>query len=394
MPLSLFRRPGNVQTASPKRDLNVIDSRRVKLVLGAFLLISGAILSAHAQDNVQREEGRVRITNVPAAGGGGNGYVRGLQTLLNCAGAPVSYERLMGLSGMAFIFQVDTEHRWEGKVDAGWWPLDPWGLKLHREFLSRAVGYELKGAGPFFDSHRWPMSANECRDTYLKQMHPDVVRQIDAGRPALTPFSPSKADFGYVITGYDRDMTADRPPIWGRSATDTKGSYGYCADWPFGVIMLGRQLTPMDVDEADLMALRQAIALARDQAGPAEAPWRDRRFTGGKAWVAWAALLRNEAEPTESRHHGNVRGNLINNRTAAVAYLQSVAERRGGRAAEELRGAANAYAKVLKQVRLLDAKDLSGNAEKRRRLADHVDLIAKLEQEAVAHLEQAVDAMK
>ncbi len=366
----------------------------VVLVLGVFLLVFGVILSAHAQDNVQREEGRVRITNVPPAAGGGNGYVRGLQTLLNCAGTPIDYERLMGLSGMAFIFQVDVEHRWEGKVDAGWWPLDPWGLKLHREFLSRAVGYELKEAGPFFDSYRWVMPVDERRDAYLKQMHPDVVRQIDAGRPALMPFSPSKADFGYVITGYDRDMAADRPSIWGRSATDTKGSYGYCADWPFGVITLGRKLAPIDVDEADLTALRQAVALARDQAGPIEAPWSDRRFTGSKAWAAWAALLRNERELTESRHHWNVRNGLICNRTAAVAYLRSVAERRGGRAAEALCDAANAYVKVLEQVRLLDAKDISGDMGKRRRLADHVDLVAKLEQEAVTHLERAIDAMK
>ena len=69
--------------------------------------------------NAQREEGRVRLGNVPAATGSGNGYVRGLETLLVCEGVSVNYERLMGLSGMAFILQADTEHRWEGKVDAG-----------------------------------------------------------------------------------------------------------------------------------------------------------------------------------------------------------------------------------------------------------------------------------
>ena len=57
--------------------------------------------------------------HVPAATGSGNGYVRGLETLLVCEGASVNCERLMGLSGMAFILQADTEHRWEGNVDAG-----------------------------------------------------------------------------------------------------------------------------------------------------------------------------------------------------------------------------------------------------------------------------------
>lgn len=346
-------------------------------------------------DQVHHEGGRVRLPHVPPATGGGNGHVRGLQTLLGCAGVSIEYERLMGLSGLAFILQVDTGHRWEGQVDAGWWPLDPWGLERSREFLSRAVGYELKETGPFFDSQRWVMPVGERRDAYMEQIHPEVVRQIDAGRPALAPFGPSKADFGYVITGYDKDGVADRLPIWGRCATESaEGRYGYCADWPFGVLTLGRRLDPMDADEADRAALRQAVALARDQAGPAEAPWRDQRFTGGRAWAAWASLLRQAEETVESRHHANVRGHLVANRTAAVTYLRSVAERRKGPTADALRDAADAYAKVVEQARLLDVQDIAKSMEKRRHLADHIDRIARLEQGAVAHLERAVDAMK
>ncbi len=347
--------------------------------------------------NVQREQGRVCIDNVPAATGpygGGNGYVRGLETLLAHEGSSVNYDRLMGLSGMAFILQADTEHRWEGKIDAGWWPLDPWGLKLHRDFLSRAVGYELKEVGSFYDSHKWPKSKDDGRDSYLKQIHPDVVRQIDAGRPALVTFCPSDSDFGYVITGYDTDTAAGRPPVWGRCALDTRGNYGYSPDWPFGVIMVGKRLAPMDPNEADLTALRQAVALAHDKAGPSEPRWRSRRFTGQKAWATWSALLRNVKEATESRHHWNVRGNLIWNRTAAVAYVRSVAERRDGQAAEELLAAAATYEKVLQQLKLLDLKAISADAAKRRQVADNIDRIAKLEQEAIVHLERAIAAME
>ena len=99
-------------------------------------------------------------------------------------------------------------------------------------------------------------------------------------------------------------------------------------------------------------------------------------------------------EATESRHHWNVRGNLNWNRTAAVAYVRSVAERRDGQAAEELRAAAATYEKVLEQVKLLDPKGVSDDAEKRRQLADNVDHIAKLEQEAIVHVERAIDAME
>ncbi|MCC6580811.1 MAG: hypothetical protein IT440_10250, partial [Phycisphaeraceae bacterium] len=214
------------------------------------------------------------------------------------------------------------------------------------------------------------------------------------GRPVLVTFCPSDADFGFVITGYDRDTAADRPAVWGRCAVDTKGKYGYSADWPFGVIMVGKRLDPMDPNQADLTALRQAVALARDQAGPTEPRWRQRRFTGQKAYAAWAALLRNVDEPTEDMHHANVRRSLLDNRRAAVAYLRSVAERREGQAAEELRAAAAAYGKVLEQVKLLDPAGVSDNAEKRRQLADNVEHIAKLEQEAIMHVERAIDAME
>ena len=50
--------------------------------------------------NVQREGGRVWIDDVPRGKGEGNGYIRGLETLLAHVGTPTSYERLMGLSGL------------------------------------------------------------------------------------------------------------------------------------------------------------------------------------------------------------------------------------------------------------------------------------------------------
>ncbi|MCC7408711.1 MAG: hypothetical protein IT442_11615 [Phycisphaeraceae bacterium] len=356
----------------------------------AFCAAGASSQPAH----MQREGGRVWIDDVPLAKGQGNGYIRGLETLLAHAGTPISYDRLMGLSGLAFILQVDTEEQWEGKVDAGWWPLDPWGLKLHRDFLSRAVNYELREIGAFYDSAQWPKSKDDIRDSYLKRIHPDVVRQIDAGRPALVTFCPSDADFGFVITGYDRDVAADRPPVWGRCAVDAQGKDGYSADWPFGVIMLGQQLDTMDVNQADLAALRHAVSLAHDQAGPTEAQWRHRRFTGQKAYAAWAALLRNMDEPIEDMHHANVRRSLLDNRAAAVAFLRGVAERRQGQAAEELRAAAAAYEKVLEQVKLIDPQNISKDAEKRRQLADHVDQVARLELEAIGHVERVIDAIE
>ncbi|MCL2701676.1 MAG: hypothetical protein FWE88_08285 [Phycisphaerae bacterium] len=329
------------------------------------------------------------------AGGDGNGYVRGLETLLVHAGAPVDYNRLMGLSGTAFIFQADSEHRWEGKVDAGWWPLDPWGLKLYREFLSRAVGFELKEVGPFYDSQHWPASRDDRRDFYIKQIHADVVRQIDAGHPVLSTFFPAHAIWAYVITGYDHGLATDKPPIWGRCARETElKNCNYADDWPWAVLVIGKRTDPMDADAADLTALRHAVALAHDQAGPTEAPWAGRRFTGQKAWTAWAALLRNEDEAVDDHAHWNVRNGLIRNRTAAVAYVQRVAQRREGQAAEALRAVAAAYENVLEPINRLDFSGISTDAAKRRQQADAVDIIAALEKEAITHLQRAIDALK
>jgi hypothetical protein len=299
----------------------------------------------------------------------------------------------MGLSGVAFILQADVGHRWDGKIDAGWWPLDPWGLKLHREFLSRAIGRELVEVGCFYDSHEWPRSPDEKRDLYLMRMHKRVMQEVNSGRPVLMTFAPTESNFGYIITGYDTSIVHDRPPVWGRCATDTEGRYGYSVDWPLGVLLVGDRLAPMDDDEADIAALRQALTLARDEAGPHEEEWRDRRFTGRKAWSAWSKLLRNTDEPTESRHHWNVRGNLIANRTAAVAYLQAVADRRDGRVAEELHAAATAYEKELDRLRAFRPGNLN-DVERRHALAEEVDRMAALEREAVLHMEQALAAIE
>lgn len=331
--------------------------------------------------NVQREGDRVWIDDVPPGKGEGNGYIRGLETLLAHAGTPSPYERLMGLSGLAFITQVDAEHRWQGKVDAGWWPLDPWGLELRREFLGRATGYEIAQLG-------WPSMEREAKDTtppefYRRHVEPHVKRSIDAGRPVLGVW----CDFGFVITGYDR--ATDRPPIWGRCARSSESRQDRGAHWPGGLLMLGRRIEPMDRDAADVAALRHAVALARDQAGPIEERWRHRRFTGQKAYAAWAAFLRNMDEPTVDRHHANVKGNLLGNRRAAVAYLRSVADRRKGQAAEDLRQAGASYEKVLKLAAQIKPKGLSSNPEVRRKLADLVDRIAAAELEATKHLERA-----
>ncbi|MGD8240676.1 MAG: hypothetical protein PVH68_19145, partial [Armatimonadota bacterium] len=145
-----------------------------------------------AQDGAGREpvegEGavseRVMLEDVPPSGGEGNGYVRGIEVLLAHAGTPVSYERLMALSGMAFVAQADLEHRWGGKVDVGWWPLDTWGLEMRLGFLSDAVGWELREVGWSNLTEGEAAAAREDLPAfYRERVEPHVKRSIDAGRP-------------------------------------------------------------------------------------------------------------------------------------------------------------------------------------------------------------------
>ncbi len=195
---------------------------------------------------------RVMLENVPPVGGEGNGYVRGIEVLLAGAGAPVAYDRLMGLSGMAFIAQADTGHRWEGKVDVGWWPLDMWGLEMRRDFLARAVGWELQEAGlqtMDLTEEQVKAASADLPQFYRDHLEQHVRASIDAGRPVL-----GNDDFGFVITGYD-DAT-DAPPVFGRCPRLADSEIGRAESWPCGLIMLGTRTEPMGTEAADIAALQ------------------------------------------------------------------------------------------------------------------------------------------
>lgn len=336
---------------------------------------------------VRRVDGKVWVEGVPPAPGPGDGYIRGLESILTQQGQPVPYDRLMALSGRAFIVQADVEHRWEGKVDVGWWPLDVWGLELRRAFLGQAVGCELTAAGAIvLTAEQFTQIRDRLPEWYREQVQPAVSRSIDAGRPVL-----ALSDWGFVITGYDD--VADLPPVLGRCGRETKPGQDRCGSWPAGVLLPGRRLRPLETRDADLAALQHAVALAHDQAGPFEPEWRDRRFTGQKALAAWASLLRHEAEPVEDRHHANMQYRLLDCRQAAVRYLNDLADREQDEAAERLRRAAGAYGKGIELLSGMSCEGLATGQEQRRRLADLVDRLAAEELRAADYLEQSLAAM-
>ncbi len=333
---------------------------------------------------VRRDDGGVRIEGLPAAPGDGNGYVRGLEAMLTHQGAPVAYDRLMAWSGLAFIAQADTGHRWEGKVDVGWWPLDPWGLVLRLPFLSRAVGFQLLPVGAVDPSVDQATAVREdAPGWYRTQVQPALHRALDAGQPVL-----GLNDFGYVISGYD--SVGDPAPVYGRCARDVQAVAERSPGWPCAVITLGARTAAMDSRAADIGALRFAVALARDQAGPATPAWHDRRYTGHRAFAAWADLLRDETEPVEDRHHANMRGRLLDSRQAAARYLDDLANGTTGPASATLHEAAAAYRDVAEALWRLAPEGLAQGMDRRRAAADGIDSAAVLEEHAVACLERAI----
>jgi hypothetical protein len=240
---------------------------RILLCLALSLGIGGAPSSA-APSSSNAPPPRF-VKDVPlATARHGDGYVRGLETLLAHAGNRVDYTRLMGLSGVAFITQADTEHRWKGKVDVGWWPLDPWGFRMRLNFVGRAVGHTIQETGwPDVSPDEFCALGKRLPEVYRERVLPSIKEAIDAGQPLL-----ATCEFGYVVTGYDD--SSDKPPVLGRWACETNDKTDRCRSWPVRLIVLGSRCEPMTREAADLAALQYAVRLMRDEAGPFEPEWR------------------------------------------------------------------------------------------------------------------------
>ncbi len=102
--------------------------------------------------------------------------------LLTQAGAPVDYHTVMGNSGLAFIFQAEAagKNRVDGAVDAGWWPLSPWGMDMRREFVGRAAGWQVVGLPEEFDREEYRSDEHGYCE---KHFMPAIRMSINAGVP-------------------------------------------------------------------------------------------------------------------------------------------------------------------------------------------------------------------
>jgi hypothetical protein len=328
-----------------------------------------------------------------------NGYARGLELILSYLGHDVDYPTIMGDMGLAFIMQGEENsiNLIEGAVDVGWWPLEPLGI-IRLNFLEKTVGREIQDIKvPRFEPSREPVS------TYKQWFEPMVVSSVENERPCLVRIGSA----WYIVTGYDDSEF----PLIGMCSNEEKGKERiYRIEEPmppYVSLAVGEAIPTIDRMEADLEALKFALALHRDQVlGPdveyrGEYPlrradeygeyWR----TGLKSFSSWKACLEDTEHLGQHFWHSNVVGHLHWQRSTAVRYLKAMRKRHSKTIAAHLGNAIQRYQAVVAELDRVDtSREAISSVQGRGKLISSIGKITDLESQAVAELEKATEAFE
>lgn len=369
-------------------------------VLSACLCVLAVMLSAalingqEAPDKAYPDE--AKLPWIPVGSEWTSGYARGLQIALGYLGHSVDYDTVMGDSGIAFIAQgeEDSTNLRDGAVDVGWWPLDPFGMNVRLNFLEQTVGRRLDYIAADGDSFRADPAAH-----YAERFAPVVKQSMAEGRPCL-----ARAGCWFVVSGYDQG----EPALLGNCTLVDTRELIRAFEQPTALVVLGESCDTMDRKQADLVALRYAVALHRDEVigasdADATAQWasrlRDQEAvgkqwrTGLKTFAAWAACLRDTEHPGRSYWHSNVVRHLSLNRGSAVRYLEAMAERHPEDVAIHLHNAAAQYEEAVAALRKADTSgEAFSSTAGREALAELAEQIAALDSEAISEIEKALAA--
>ena len=250
-----------------------------------------------------------RVTMPAPARESGNTYARAMSAVLSYLGTDISYDRVMGLSGVAFVLQVDTNGPYSnGELDCAWWPNDAWGFDLGLPVLSRASGWELRKVRCALDAFKADAAAE-----YRRAFAPAIEQSLAAGKPVL-----AEHDHCFIVTAIDDG----EPPLLGYGTRGKSTEFEELiriGSYPWGLIVFGeqsRRATP----RRSIGPLRHVIALYNEQAQGPGAPAS--RFSRRKAWAAWLRLLRDGFACDN-----NMLVHLRYDRRSAVAYLHAMAAR-------------------------------------------------------------------
>lgn len=346
----------------------------IAVTIAVLCAMSGIAQAAETDDN----KSTPTLINMAAPPNeGGNTYARAMSSVLSFLGTERSYDDIMGLTGVAFILQIDTSGPYtKGELDCAWWPNDAWGFDLGLPVLSKATGWELRKVRCDSEAYKKDPAA-----AYRRSLAPALKKSLAARKPVLT-----ETDFGFIVLGEDKR----EPPLLGHGAQGKSTQFGSLLRipyYPWGLIVFGKQSAPGRPGEVDLASLRHIIALYHEKAQGPDAP--KTRFSGQQAWAEWLRLL----------HAGSAADNnmlicLQVDRRSAVAYLRDMAKRHNGEAAARLSAAADLYQRVLddaKKQGLPWNRVQSGENEKtvQADFTAMVERVSKLEAQAIAELEAA-----
>ena len=317
---------------------------------------------------------------MPAPGGdSGNIYARGMSAILSYLGGDLSYDQVMGLSGVAFILQVDTSGPYlEDELDCAWWPNDDWGFELGLPVLAKASGWEISKTSCDIEAYR-----KDPATEYRRVFRDLIEESLRAGKPVLA--------YGFVGTAIDDQ----EPPLLGYGTSGKSTEYaqetGRAEAYPCLLYTIGKKIPVGSPEQIDLASLRHIIALFNEEAQGDGAPAT--RFSGKQAWAEWLRLLR-----AESACDNNMLIHLRYGRRSAVAYLREMAERHTGVAATHLSSAAGIYQRIVDELMKESMpydRVQNGEDEKtvRSGYTAMVERVSKLEAQAMAEIEAAAASL-
>ena len=342
-------------------------------------LMATFLMSVSAQTSREPKEKPMpgNISMPAPAAESGNIYARGMSAILSHLGTDVSYDQVMGLSGVAFIIQVDTSGPYlSGKeLDCAWWPNDDWGFELGLPVLTKAGGWEISKLSADIDAYKANPEAE-----YRRVFPSAIEKSLRDGKPVLS--------YGFIVTGIDEQ----NPPLLGYSTRGQSTQYEQekrCNErYPCHLYVIGNKIPVGSTVDVDLASLRHIIDLFNEKAQGANAP--NTRFSGCQAWAEWLSLLRAGAACDN-----NMLIHLRYNRRSAVVYLREMAKRYNGATAAHLSASADIYQRILDELMkqgLPWNRVKSGEAEQTvyEDYTAMVERVSKLEAQAIAEVEVAL----
>jgi len=320
---------------------------------------------------IRDKPGSARVAGIgPIHGfarGRDNTFMHCLELILEATGRKISYDELMGISGLAFRTQFRVE-RWDvGNADP-----------LVGESCLKTV----------FPAIGWAYEVRIVRHdelTLADALRRAIQQSVDRGIPVLAANIIPPEDWG-IITGYRPNRSwLCRSYNGGAERTDRQAT-----GWPTAVVFLTRGGALPSLRKAHTASIRRAIELFEMRRSGHHA-------IGEKAFDHWCQSLRS------ARDHRYVHPNywtyigLIDARSAAVRYLRGISPEFGPRKIH-IDVAADWYDK---EVRLLlgALKDVpSANvyqdslppAEMRNRQIGVLKQARTLERNAIASLKKAI----